>query len=142
MTDEKGLKQRLKQWRRVSSYLKRDGFSIATNDGENFKVTYKKTPDCFVFVNVRDRCTIVTTPREKIPESMFNGQTTEWLYKSLYDALAIPFVYDVENDEIYSSFLLEVATDNSLFETVKLAWRGSFDYLCAVSELSEECRQG
>ena len=141
MSEDDGLKRRVKQWKRVSKYLKRVGFAIEPGDGNSFRVVSKKTPECYVFVNITDRCTIVSTPREKVPEDMFEGKTTEWLYWSLCGALAVPFIYDREEDEIYSYVLLEEATDNTLYEAVKLIWRGSFDFLCAVAELSEDCKK-
>ena len=138
MTEDNGLKRRVKQWKRVAKFLKKDGYIVAVADEKTFKVSSKKMPNVFCYVNIYDRAILVTTPHETVIDTMFPGKTTQWLYDQICSGTIFPFVYDKEVDEIYSSVFLENASDNTIFETVKLIWQGYLDFICAVNETKDK----
>ena len=139
MTEDTGLKRRIKQWKRASKYLKKAGYIIVAANEKTYEVCRKEFPDVVCYVDVYDRAIFVTTPHEKVITTMFPGKTTQWLYDQIYSGTKIPFVYNKELDEIYSSMFLENVTDNTVFETVNLIWQGYLDFICAVNETKEKC---
>lgn len=131
-TISKELKTRLKQWKRVSKYLKKAGYVITSED-ENFFTVQKDYAICRVLIN--DKTISIHTPFVKINDSMFPGQTTRWLYDQIWNITDIPFTYDVKSDEFHSCIYLKDATDSTVYEAVNIISEGYAEYLRTVVKL-------
>ena len=130
-TISKGLKTRLKQWKRVSKYLKKAGYVITSENG-NFIIEKNSYAECYVIIG--ESYIHITTPFEKIDESMFPGQTTLWLYNQILERTNISFAYDAD-DGIRSFMSLTNPTDSTVYEAVNIIFEGYVDFLLAVNKI-------
>lgn len=128
----KGLKTRLKQWKRVSKYLKKAGYVITSEDGKFFTIERNSCARCYVAVG--ESFIRISTPFEEIDESMFPGQTTLWLYNQIRNYTNISFGYGADYG-IRSFIDLTNPTDSTVYEAVNIIYEGYVDFLLIVNEV-------